>query len=323
MHASTVCACCQQSAYAAESVDVDQRRYHRGCFKCATCNVKLSMANFILVDGGVYCRTHGVSKTVHVKPHVDARANFIASYVRETSGVGEDARASVGLEREASASPQSASPNARKMNTIAMLTRSACARCGKAAYPIESVDVDGVTWHKACFKCKSCACTLTMSTFVTSNGELYCRKDVPKTKATVGVSVVGAKSTPVSPARVVAVAVAPIEPDVCAERAATDAIDGAEDQKNEDQDEDDEKSDAIAEDVVDVDAKTPMVEITNDAEPVMRDNALFEKNAGDTCDVADDEAVDAADELAEHIAEVKVAPAPNGKKKKKNRGGRK
>jgi len=322
MHASTVCACCQQSAYAAESVDVDQRRYHRGCFKCATCNVKLSMASFIAVDGGVYCRTHGVSKTVHVKPHVDARANFIASYVRETSGVGEDARASVGLEREASASPQSASPNARKMNTIAMLTRSACARCGKAAYPIESVDVDGVTWHKACFKCKSCACTLTLSTFVTSNGELYCRKDVPKTKATVGVSVVGAKSTPTSPVCAVAVAVAPIEPDVGVERAVTDAIDGADDEEDQkkDQDEDDVKSDAIAEpeDIVDVDTKTPMVEITNDAEPATRDNALFEKNTGE-----DDEAVDAVDELTEHIAEVKVAPAPNGKKTKKNRGGRK
>jgi hypothetical protein len=120
----------------------------------------------------------------------------------------------------------------------------------------------------------------------------------------------------------VAVAVAPLEPDVGVERAATDAIDGSDDEEDQkkDQDEDDEKSDAIAdpEDVVDVDAKTPMVEITNDAEPVMRGDALFEKNAGE-----DDEAADAVDELTEHIAEVKVAPAPNGKKKKKNRGGRK
>lgn len=285
------------------------------------------MANFILVDGALYCRTHGVRKNVHVKPHVDARANFIATYVREKSD-GDDATvkttSSAGAfqpTREDASVEKSASPNARKMNTIAMLTRHACARCGKVAYPIESVDVDGVTWHKACFKCKTCACTLTLSTFVTSNGELYCRKDVPKTRTTVGLGVAGGNSASVSPARAVPAVRAPIESDVVAKRDDADA---------------DADIDASAGDepAVEVDGgvKPPMVEITNEVEPATRENnAVVEKNAGESADAArvdaeraiDAPATAAAEHITEKIAEVKIEPVQSGKQKKKKRGGRK
>ena len=63
----------------------------------------------------------------------------------------------------------------------AALTRSACERCGKAAYPIESVDVDGKKWHRAgCFKCAKCGTALSLATFVKFDGELYCRRDAPR-----------------------------------------------------------------------------------------------------------------------------------------------
>lgn len=63
----------------------------------------------------------------------------------------------------------------------AALTRSACERCGKAAYSIELVDVDGKKWYwVGCFKCVMCGVVLSLMMFVKFDGELYCRRDASK-----------------------------------------------------------------------------------------------------------------------------------------------
>ena len=63
----------------------------------------------------------------------------------------------------------------RRVN--ALLVRVRCERCEKSAYPAESVDVDGKRWHRGCFKCFECGTTLSLTTFVTCDGEVYCAKD--------------------------------------------------------------------------------------------------------------------------------------------------
>ena len=43
------------------------------------------------------------------------------------------------------------------------------------------MDVDGKKWHRAgCFKCATCGVALSLTTFVKFDGELYCRRDAPK-----------------------------------------------------------------------------------------------------------------------------------------------
>ena len=60
------------------------------------------------------------------------------------------------------------------------VSTSKCPCCAKTAYPTEAVDVDGAKYHKMCFKCVTCGVALSLSTFSTAEGKVYCRRDVPK-----------------------------------------------------------------------------------------------------------------------------------------------
>ena len=54
---------------------------------------------------------------------------------------------------------------------------------------MESVDVDGASFHKGCFKCVECGVRLSLTTFVKHGSSLYCKRDVPKQDAKVGLSI--------------------------------------------------------------------------------------------------------------------------------------
>ena len=52
-----------------------------------------------------------------------------------------------------------------------------CARCTRAAFDAESVDVDArARYHAACFKCADCGARLAIATFVKIGEEVYCRR---------------------------------------------------------------------------------------------------------------------------------------------------
>lgn len=184
MQTNNACKRCGKPAYAAESYDIDAARYHRDCFKCADCKIKLAPASFATVDGELFCKRHATSRTVHVKPNLASDALGVSTTrgkpcavsgarAGETTAAGE-------VVKGASAGSRMTNETAGRMNAVAMLTRSACEECGKSAFPIESVDIDGKKWHKSCFKCVECSVALTLSSFVKADGKLYCRRDLPK-----------------------------------------------------------------------------------------------------------------------------------------------
>jgi hypothetical protein len=53
---------------------------------------------------------------------------------------------------------------------------------------MESVDVDGASIHKGCFKCVACGVRLSLTTYVKHGKSLYCKRDVPRQDAKVGLS---------------------------------------------------------------------------------------------------------------------------------------
>ena len=59
-----------------------------------------------------------------------------------------------------------------------------CIKCGKTAYPLESIEAAGNTWHKFCFKCKGCGITLNVTSFKAHEGDVYCKNCTPKATAT-------------------------------------------------------------------------------------------------------------------------------------------
>ncbi|CAI9279174.1 unnamed protein product [Lactuca saligna] len=50
-----------------------------------------------------------------------------------------------------------------------------CKTCDKTVYFVDLLTADGVTYHKACFRCTHCKGTLSMSNYSSMDGVLYCR----------------------------------------------------------------------------------------------------------------------------------------------------
>ena len=60
-----------------------------------------------------------------------------------------------------------------------------CSACEKTVYPMEKVEVDGVAFHKTCFKCQECKKSLSPGNYASLGGQYFCKphfKQVRKRK---------------------------------------------------------------------------------------------------------------------------------------------
>ncbi|RZR78283.1 hypothetical protein BHM03_00003553 [Ensete ventricosum] len=54
-------------------------------------------------------------------------------------------------------------------------TQQKCKACDKTVYLMDQLTADGIVFHKSCFKCNHCKGTLTLSTYSSMEGVLYCK----------------------------------------------------------------------------------------------------------------------------------------------------
>ncbi|OIW17023.1 hypothetical protein TanjilG_15769 [Lupinus angustifolius] len=50
-----------------------------------------------------------------------------------------------------------------------------CTACEKTVYVVDLLTLEGIPYHKNCFKCTHCNGVLTMNTYSSMDGVLYCR----------------------------------------------------------------------------------------------------------------------------------------------------
>ncbi|GAU49570.1 hypothetical protein TSUD_179840 [Trifolium subterraneum] len=50
-----------------------------------------------------------------------------------------------------------------------------CKACDKTVYVVDLLTLEGIPYHKNCFKCSHCKGYLTMSTYSSMDGVLYCK----------------------------------------------------------------------------------------------------------------------------------------------------
>ncbi|KAK7274513.1 hypothetical protein RIF29_15605 [Crotalaria pallida] len=50
-----------------------------------------------------------------------------------------------------------------------------CKACDKTVYVVDMLTLEGIPYHKSCFKCTHCNGVLTMNTYSSMDGVLYCR----------------------------------------------------------------------------------------------------------------------------------------------------
>jgi len=54
-----------------------------------------------------------------------------------------------------------------------------CPSCTKRVYPTEKILIDGIAWHRGCFKCTTCGSTLKPTSGAQYKGKYYCKSHVP------------------------------------------------------------------------------------------------------------------------------------------------
>ena len=195
--ASPKCVVCAKSVYEIEKLVADDRVFHKSCFKCGHCSKTLSLGNYASIDEKTYCKPHFKQLFAEKGGNYGQAFGLGGRTAGETKAVNLETKGAAAGAAAAKTSNATAGASTNpRVSTIPSAVssrfggqRSACPACGKTAYPMESVDVDGASFHKGCFKCVECGVRLSLTTFVKHGSSLYCKRDVPKQDAKVGLSI--------------------------------------------------------------------------------------------------------------------------------------
>ncbi|KAL5210578.1 hypothetical protein ABZP36_006201 [Zizania latifolia] len=149
------CKVCTKTVYPMDQLSTDGVVFHRSCFKCHHCKSTLSLGNYSSIEGVPYC-----------KPHFEQLFKETGSYNKSFQSPAKPATEK--LSPELTRSPSKAA-------SMFSGTQEKCATCGKTAYPLEKVTVEGQAYHKSCFKCSHGGCAISPSNYAALEGILYCK----------------------------------------------------------------------------------------------------------------------------------------------------
>ncbi|KAH7423252.1 hypothetical protein KP509_12G046700 [Ceratopteris richardii] len=151
------CKACDKTVYVVDQLSADGSVFHKACFRCHHCKGTLKLSNYSSYEGTLYC-----------KPHFDQLFKLTGSLDKSFESTPKSSKAS-DLDSEG----ESRTPS--KFSSAFAGTKEKCVACGKTVYPIEKISVDGMQYHKSCFKCCHAGCSLSHSNYITHEGRLYCR----------------------------------------------------------------------------------------------------------------------------------------------------
>ncbi|KAK4354045.1 hypothetical protein RND71_026239 [Anisodus tanguticus] len=146
------CKACDKTVYFVDLLSADGATFHKSCFKCSHCKGTLVMSNYSSMDGVLYCKTH------------------FEQLFKESGNFSKNFQTSSKPERE-----NSLTKAPTKLSALFSGTQDKCAACNKTVYPLEKVTMEGVEFHKSCFKCAHGGCPLTHATYAALDGVLYCK----------------------------------------------------------------------------------------------------------------------------------------------------
>jgi len=168
------CAVCAKTVFLAEKLVAEEKNvkkiYHKGCFKCASCNVKLDLRNYGSSAGKIYCATHLKEVNATNRPTGSATTSSSGSFIPEV--------------KDDKSAQKSDTPShiAEKFKGLGGSEK--CKACGKTVYATEKVVHAELTtqsiYHKGCLKCSKCNISLDVTTMKTQSGVMYCKVHLPK-----------------------------------------------------------------------------------------------------------------------------------------------
>ncbi|KAG6494506.1 LIM domain-containing protein WLIM2b-like [Zingiber officinale] len=147
------CKACDKTVYLVDQLTADGIVFHKSCFKCNHCKGTLTLSTYSSMEGVLYC-----------KPHFEQLFKESGNFHKNFQSSAKSADKAPALTRSPS-----------KAAGMFSGTQEKCATCGKTAYPLEKVSVEGQAYHKSCFKCSHGGCSITPSNYAALEGILYCK----------------------------------------------------------------------------------------------------------------------------------------------------
>jgi cysteine/glycine-rich protein len=157
------CKACDKTVYLVDQLTADGVIYHKACFRCAYCKSTLKLGNYASLEGVLYC-----------KPHFNQLFKRTGSYEKSF----EKFNVQDGVVKAKSLSAESKTDEVKAPSKFASHfsgTQDKCVACSKTVYPIEKTSVEGLSYHKNCFKCVHGGCVLSPSNYAALEGRLYCK----------------------------------------------------------------------------------------------------------------------------------------------------
>lgn len=190
-----------------DKISVEEKSFHKSCFRCHHCNQVMSLGNFAAMNGTYYCKPH-------FKQLFKLKGNYDEGFGREqhkTKWGGSDSEGATPnpgtpTTQESESSGNAAAPdsvavsaelpvtpgtpatpatpsdlNARKVKTQSLsspkisVASEKCPICSQTVYPMDKISVEEKSFHKSCFRCASCKNVLSLGNFAALEGQYYCK----------------------------------------------------------------------------------------------------------------------------------------------------
>lgn len=148
------CKACEKTVYLVDQLTADGVVYHQACFRCHHCKRTLKLSDYSSFEGVLYC-----------KPHFEQLFKLTGSFEKSFEANKPIHKL---VENELQKTPT-------KMSSFFSGTQDKCISCNKTVYPLEKVSVEGLSYHKSCFKCLHGGCFISPSNFAALEGRLYCK----------------------------------------------------------------------------------------------------------------------------------------------------
>jgi cysteine/glycine-rich protein len=116
------------------------------------------LGNYASLEGVLYCRPH-------FEQLLKTTGSFDKSFDTKT---GTEVVKKLPSDKQENKPPTKAS-------LLFSGTQEKCIACNKTVYPIEKTSVEGLPYHKNCFKCVHGGCTISPSNYAALEGRLYCK----------------------------------------------------------------------------------------------------------------------------------------------------
>jgi len=176
------CPICDDGVLLMEKIELNEKAYHKSCFRCCKCKKNLTLGDFRKNNDDLYCAKHYgeiINPFLKVEVSKIEKKEDDGEEKEEDGGEKVDEKIykeeKIDLKKKEEQRQSSPMGNKSTGKPLVFKVQSVkCQICEESVYPLEKLEVEKLTFHKTCFRCCKCKKTLSLGNFKKSDNNIYC-----------------------------------------------------------------------------------------------------------------------------------------------------